>query len=214
MSETPASKRTQGTTAGLDRHRITSAAVELIDRDGLERFGVRRLAKELDVDPMSIYHHIKGKEALLDAAAATILAEIATDAAAPDEDWEALARRLARAYRDMAFRHPRVFPLLATRPQNSPSALAVVERLMAAMRAARLPDQVVASAPLTLFALLNGYLLAALAEASSPGSAPEIDPQAHPTMAALASAGFNWAAEFDRVLDTAIAGIRERTTDR
>ncbi|MBL3803050.1 TetR family transcriptional regulator [Streptomyces sp. BRB081] len=47
--------------AGLDRERIADAAVALADRDGLEVFGVRRLAQELGVDPMSIHHHVKGK---------------------------------------------------------------------------------------------------------------------------------------------------------
>ncbi|MEU4506051.1 TetR family transcriptional regulator [Streptomyces sp. NPDC024089] len=66
-------RRTQGTSAELDRERI-AAAVALVDRDGLERFGVRRLAQELKVDPMSVYHHIKGKAALLDAMSEAVLA--------------------------------------------------------------------------------------------------------------------------------------------
>src|SRR5690606_4709269 len=166
-------RRTQGTAAGLDRARIAAAAVALIDRDGLERFGVRRLAEALGVDPMSIYHHIKGQAALLDAASEAVLAEVADTLEAGGDgggDWEELARRIARAYREVAFRHPHVVPLLATRPQVSPVALSALERLVAAMRAAGLPDRVIADVPLTLFGFLNGYLLAVVG--GDPGGEP------------------------------------------
>lgn len=205
-------KRAQGTAVGLTRERIAAAAVTLVDRDGLERFGVRRLADELGVDPMSIYNHIKGKAALLDAVSETVLTEIA----APDDtshDWEALARATAHSYRETARRHPHAVPLLASRPQISPAALAALERLVTAMRAAGLPDQVVADAPLVLFGFLNGYLLAVVsADPGKTGEPPAIDPTRYPTMAALAPRmhDFGSTAEFDRMLDTVLTGIRDR----
>ncbi|MEV6562982.1 TetR/AcrR family transcriptional regulator C-terminal domain-containing protein [Nocardia sp. NPDC051756] len=205
-------KRTQGTAVGLSRERIAEAAVALVDRDGLERFGVRRLAEELGVDPMSIYNHIKGKAALLDAVSETVLTEIA----APDDtslDWEALARATAHSYRTTAYRHPHVVPLLASRPQTSPAALAALERLVTAMRAAGLPDQVVADAPLLLFGFLNGYLLAVVsAGPERTGELPAIDGTRYPTMAALTTRmdDFGSAAEFDRMLDAVLSGIRDR----
>ncbi|MFD6431856.1 hypothetical protein [Streptomyces venezuelae] len=63
----------------------------------------------------SIYHHIKGKAALLDAMSEAVLGEafVGADEVAlgADEDasrhWEDIARRTAHRYRDMAYRHPR-----------------------------------------------------------------------------------------------------------
>ena len=208
-------RRTRGTSAGLDRARIAAAAVALVDRDGLERFGVRRLADDLGVDPMSIYHHIKGKEALLDAVSEAVIVEMEADADAARGGWEELARRTAHAYREMAYRHPRVFPLLATRPQHSPVAFATLERLVAAMREDGLPDQVAADAPLTLFGFLNGYLLAVLSGgAEGPAEMPAVDADAYPAMAALAPlmADFGSLAQFDRMLDAVLAGIRDGTS--
>ncbi|MEV0405120.1 TetR/AcrR family transcriptional regulator C-terminal domain-containing protein [Actinoallomurus sp. NPDC050550] len=204
-------RRTRGTSAGLDRIRIAAAAVALVDRDGLDRFGVRRLADDLGVDPMSIYHHIKGKAALLDAISEAVIAEMDTGTKEAPHDWEQVARQTAHNYRKMAYRHPRVFPLLATRPQNSPAALAALEHLIAAMRQAGLPDQITADAPMALFGFLNGYLLAVL---SGSPDRPAIDATAYPTMAALAplQADFGSAAEFDRLLDTVLSGIRDRAT--
>ncbi|MFB4315499.1 TetR/AcrR family transcriptional regulator [Actinomadura sp. 21ATH] len=206
-------RRTRGTSAGLDRARIAAAAVALVDRDGLDRFGVRRLADDLGVDPMSIYHHIKGKAALLDAVSEAVIAEMETGGEEPPRDWEEAARRTAHDYRRMAYRHPRVFPLLATRPQKSPVALAALERLVAAMRAGGLPDRVVADAPTVLFGFLNGYLLAVLSGGpGGPAEVPAIDPAAYPAMAALAphQAGFGSEAEFDRLLDAVLGGIGDQ----
>ncbi|MCX4446231.1 TetR/AcrR family transcriptional regulator [Streptomyces sp. NPDC087866] len=208
--------RTQGTSAGLDRERIARASVALVDRDGLERFGVRRLAQELGVDPMSIYHHIKGKAALLDAMSEAVLNEVA---AATDDntagEWEDVARRTAHAYRDMAYRHPRVFPLLVTRAQTSSVAINALERLVTAMRAAGLPDQVAADAPMVLFSFLNGHLLARTGGGpEGPAPVPAFHAEVHPALTALAPLmdDFGSVTEFDRMLDTVLGGLRGRAT--
>ncbi|MEV0268052.1 TetR/AcrR family transcriptional regulator C-terminal domain-containing protein [Hamadaea sp. NPDC050747] len=205
--------RTRGTSAGLDRGQIAAAAVALVDRDGLDQFSVRRLADDLGVDPMSIYHHIKGKAALLDAVSEAVLAEATAHADDLSGDWPAVARQIAHRYRDMAYRHPRVFPLLATRAQLSPVALTTLDQLVAAMRRSGLPDQSVADAPAVLFGFLNGHLLARTgAGAGGPSPVPDFDAATHPTLAALAPrfADFGSTAEFDRMLDTVLAGLGDR----
>lgn len=204
--------RAQGKPAGLTRDRIAAAAVELVDRDGLEQFGVRRLATAMGVDPMSIYNHVKGKAALLDAISAAVLAEAEAEivGAGPPSRWDDTARHLAHAYRDLAHRHPRVFPLLATRAQASPVAFAAVERLSDAMRRDGFPDRAIADAPLTLFGFLNGYLLATVSTGPDETPAtPSFDAARYPTMASLAplQADFGSRAEFDRTLETVLAGI-------
>ncbi|WP_436776476.1 hypothetical protein [Yinghuangia sp. YIM S09857] len=54
---------------------------------------MRRLADDLGVDPMSIYHHIKGKAALLDAICEAVIAEVELGQA--PQDWEQAARQTA-----------------------------------------------------------------------------------------------------------------------
>jgi AcrR family transcriptional regulator len=203
---------------GLSRERIAAAAVEFVDRHGIEAFGVRRLAAELKVDPMSIYNHIPGKAALLDAISEVVVTEATAGSTnsltAPSGDWQEVARSIAHGYRDMAMRHPRVFPLLATRSQQSPVALAVLERLTLAMRSGGLDEQVVADVPLILFGFLNGYLLAVL----SPGNpamaeaVAALDPAAYPAMASVAPFALDYgsAEQFDRMLEVVLAGIRAR----
>ncbi|MEV0842153.1 TetR family transcriptional regulator [Actinocatenispora sera] len=206
-------RRTQGTSAGLDRGKIARAAVALVDRDGLDRFGVRRLAQELEVDPMSIYHHVKGKAALLDAMSEAVLVEMMSGAGDPPGGWVETARWIAQHYRDLAYRHPEVFPLLVTRAQLNPVALTALNQLVDAMRTAGLPDRVVADAPMTLFGFLNGYLLAVLN--GQPGTSPAVDPAAYPALASVTPLQHDYgtATEFDRLLDTVLAGLGARAAN-
>ena len=51
----------------LTRERVLTAALEIVDREGLARLSMRRLGAELGVDPMAVYYHIPNKAALLDA---------------------------------------------------------------------------------------------------------------------------------------------------
>ena len=49
----------------LTRERILSTALSMVDEEGIEALSMRRLARELGVDPMAIYHHLPNKRALL-----------------------------------------------------------------------------------------------------------------------------------------------------
>ncbi|MFB7954293.1 TetR family transcriptional regulator [Streptomyces sp. NPDC056045] len=201
------SRRTQGTAAGPDRARIT-AAVTLVDRDGSEPFGARRLAQELGVAPMPIYHHIKGRAALLDAMPEAVFAEVA----ATSDDGPPAGRKSPARRRTATARWPTGtpgFPLLVTRPGFA-GGLSALKGLVTTMREAGLPDQTVADAPGALFSFLNGHLLARTSEGA--GAVPAFDATAYPAMAALSPlmAGFGSLTEFGRTLDTVLAEIKDR----
>ncbi|MFT3901060.1 MAG: TetR family transcriptional regulator [Gordonia sp. (in: high G+C Gram-positive bacteria)] len=51
--------------ARLDRDAIVDAAVRIIERDGAEALSMRRLAAELGSKPMSLYHYVPNKAALM-----------------------------------------------------------------------------------------------------------------------------------------------------
>jgi AcrR family transcriptional regulator len=105
----------------LTRAVVLSAALELIDRDGADGLSMRRLARELGRDPMTIYRHAPNKAALLQAVAETVLAELEVDPT--DPDWSSQLREVARQYRRLALAHPNVVPLLVTLPLSTPLAL-------------------------------------------------------------------------------------------
>ena len=49
----------------LSRGRILDAALRLVDEEGMGALSMRRLGAELAVNPMSIYHHLPGKGAVI-----------------------------------------------------------------------------------------------------------------------------------------------------
>src|SRR4029453_19682961 len=89
--------------APLSRDRLLAAAVAIADADGLQAVTMRRLAADLGVEAMSLYHHLPGKDGLLDGLVETVVAEIQSgldrlDRAAADDDWRArLPRRCPTA---------------------------------------------------------------------------------------------------------------------
>ena len=67
-----------GRTTQLARAEIVRHALELVRREGADALTMRRLATELGVTPMAIYHHIPDKPALLLACVDEVWTEIAT----------------------------------------------------------------------------------------------------------------------------------------
>jgi AcrR family transcriptional regulator len=119
-----------GRRTGLTREQILTAAVAIIDADGVEALTMRRLGQALDRDPMAIYRHAADKDALLDGVVEHVAAELITPHESDesgnsdrDGDWEAQLRRIAHTFRRVALAHPRVVPLLLTRPLSGPLAL-------------------------------------------------------------------------------------------
>ena len=55
---------------------MLAAAAELADAEGLAAVTMRRLAADLGVEAMSLYHHLPGKEGLLDGLVETVIEEI------------------------------------------------------------------------------------------------------------------------------------------
>ncbi len=56
------------------RTAIVECALGIIDEEGIEALSMRRLGKDLGVDPMAIYNHISGKPELLDAVVDHVMA--------------------------------------------------------------------------------------------------------------------------------------------
>lgn len=105
----------------LTRGRVLAAAVELADADGVDALTMRRLAQRLSVEPMSLYHHVANKAALLDGVVEVVVDEILADvtrveAAEPLTDWRATLRRRVLTARPVLLRH-RWAPDLLSRSQ-------------------------------------------------------------------------------------------------
>jgi len=89
--------------AGLSRERVLAAAVALADEGGVAELSMRKLARSLGVEAMSLYNHIAGKDHLLDGMVEFVLGEI--EPPLPRADWKQELRRGAISTRDALNRH-------------------------------------------------------------------------------------------------------------
>lgn len=84
----------------LTRERVLAAALAVVDAEGLGALSMRRLGKELGVEAMSLYHHVRDKDDLVNGLNLLVLSRIDSDTAglAWPEALEAFAHRLYAAY--------------------------------------------------------------------------------------------------------------------
>ncbi|MDX6623006.1 MAG: hypothetical protein QOE75_938 [Solirubrobacterales bacterium] len=148
----------------LTRERILDTALRVVDADGLGALTMRRLADELGVDPMAIYRHLPGKQALVAALVGRAFSDLRLPAAA-GRPWQDRVRAFAAAYRALARAHPNlVLQIVTDAAAASAAALEASEELYAALEAAGLPPSSIVRANNLIVDYLNGF---ALAEASA-----------------------------------------------
>ncbi len=107
----------------LTRARILDAAIEILDRDGLDALSMRKLGAAVGVEAMSLYNHVPSKGALLDGIHERILLSLESTAA---RTWQSFVRHQALELHRALLAHPNAIPLFATRPAATPAA---IERL-------------------------------------------------------------------------------------
>jgi AcrR family transcriptional regulator len=160
---TPPSARTP-----LSRERIVSAAIEFIDESGLPGLSMRRLGENLGVEAMSLYRYVQGREALLDAVVEVIVDEMEGDEDVldhPQDGWQDFLQRLAHGVRRVALTHPRIFPLVASRPAEAPwlrpplRSLRWVESFMRGLQSEGFSDAASVTAYRAFSSFLLGHLL-------------------------------------------------------
>ena len=223
MSSEPARRRgrPRGGESGLTREGILATALALVDEHGLAALTMRRLAGELSADPMSIYHHLPNKAAIVAGLVQMVFAELRLPDD-PGEGWEERVRAWARAYRDLATAHPHlVLQIVTDVAAVSQAAVLVNEPLYAALEAAGLRPQAIVHAAGLLVDFVNGHALAAAGlpageqgreamDAVLAGQDPQRVPVTLRVHAALVGAGEGGG--FEAGLDIVVAGVRATAT--
>jgi AcrR family transcriptional regulator len=104
----------------LDRERITTTALEIVDEQG--EFSVPQIAKRLGVQTASVYHHVDGRDGIVELLRERVCAAIDTGTL-DQEPWDAAMAAWARSYRAAFAAHPRTIPMLMTSPVRAPKVL-------------------------------------------------------------------------------------------
>ena len=109
----------------LSKTEIFSKALQIIDAEGIEALTMRRLASDLGVEAMSLYHHVPNKEALLDGVVELALTAQAPAAPPLADDWKVTVVAAVCGFRRALIAHPNVLPHMITHPPSSPRASAM-----------------------------------------------------------------------------------------
>ncbi|MET9217573.1 TetR/AcrR family transcriptional regulator C-terminal domain-containing protein [Streptomyces sp. NPDC003300] len=117
----------------LSRDRIVTAALALIDEEGLAALSTRRLAAELGVSGPSLYNHFATKEAILDAAADTVVTQVDLSMFGDGRDWRQALLDWGRSYRAALTDHPHIVPFLAVGPGLRPAGLRMADAVFGGM---------------------------------------------------------------------------------
>lgn len=207
----------------LDQETIVATAVRLADTEGLEGLSMRRLAQDLGVQAMSLYHHVPNKESLLDRMVDAVFAEI--DKPAADGPWRAAMARRARSAREVLNRHRWATPLMDSRREPGPNTLGHHEAVLDCLREGGFSVALAAHA----FSLLDAYIFGfVLQEQALPFENPEeaqsvaiaIGDQmgdAYPRMTEMLTqhvlkGDYDYALEFDYGLELILDGLEQRGT--
>lgn len=214
----------------LTRQEVLTTALRIIDQDGVEALSMRRLGHDLDRDPMRLYRHASSKDALLDGVVELVMSEL-TIAEARDGDWERVLRDTAHSFRSIALAHPRVVPLLATRPLATPlglrplGTLRPVENLLELLIGAGFDESGALHAYRLYFGFLHGHILTELQErVHDPEETDHVlrlglhrlPLKQFPRLRSLAAAlaDYDGARELDQGLDVVLAGLRRQLGSR
>lgn len=211
----------------LSRERVLRRALALADSEGIEALSMRKLARALDAGAMSLYHHVRDKEALLDGMVELVFAEIALPG--DGGDWRDAMRARSVSARAALARHPWAIPLMESRTSAGPQGLRHREAVLALLRGAGFSIWGAIHANWLLDSHLYGF---ALQEANLPFAGPgdfaevteqvflpQLPPETYPTLneaaAEMLSQGYDPATEFTYGLELILDALeRERLSPR
>ncbi|WP_027502193.1 TetR/AcrR family transcriptional regulator [Rhodococcus sp. UNC363MFTsu5.1] len=152
----------------LSRDRVLEAAIRVADRGGVEAITMRRVAQELGVEAMSLYHHVPNKDAILDGVVDAVFAAIEL----PDtgcDDWRDAIRARARSARTVLSRHSWALGLMDSRRNPGPATLRHHDAVLGVLREAGFPLPMAAHAVSLVDSYIGGFVLQ---EANLPVTTP------------------------------------------
>lgn len=202
--------------AGLTPAKVTAAALGLLDREGVEAFSMRALARELGVQVGALYQHVLDREALLGDVVGVILGELEMpDDALPWQEWVAA---FCAAYRAALHAHAGAAPLVSGQlVSNGPQDFPAVEALLACLARGGFTGPSLVQAYDTVLGWVVGFVGVELAPAPAAGTdwvqrrqadLAAIDAERFPTLAAHRDAlqdsfALRWRSGAEKPLDAA-----------
>lgn len=209
----------------LNKGRIIGSAVALADKTGVDALTIRKLATALGVKPMTIYHYVPNKEAIIDGMVDMVFSEI--DLPQIDIDWKSAVRLRSASARAVLATHPWAVPLMESRRSPGIATLRQHDAVIACLRNGGLSVEMTAHAYALIDAFIYGF---AMQEASLPATSGEqMSELAESIMQATAmneyphlmelttqhvlQPGYDFAEEFDFGLNLILDGLERASSN-
>jgi AcrR family transcriptional regulator len=142
----------------LSADTIATAALDLVDAEGLDALTMRNLAAEVGVDVAVLYRHFRNKSELIGAVIDCVLAEV--EPAPGSGDWMERVRSLARRTRQAVVAHPELALAFATANPIQPNRIALIEENLGALRDAGFSAEEAGQAHETIITFVLGTIVA------------------------------------------------------
>lgn len=136
----------------LSKETVLRTAVALADEAGTGTPSMRKLAERLGVEAMSLYHHFRNKDMILDGMIDLVFSEV--ELPPTDTDWQTAMRRRAASMHEALIRHPWAISLMDSRTNPGQATLRHHNAVIGCLRAGGFSISGAAHA----FSLLDSYI--------------------------------------------------------
>jgi AcrR family transcriptional regulator len=141
----------------VSQPRALLSALTIADHEGIEAVTMRRLARDLGVQAASLYHHVSGKEEILDGLVELVSSEVRLT---PSVDgWRDGIRQRAQQTRLVLRRHPWAVALMASRATPGLATLRLLEAGIRCFREDGFSVPEAAHAISTVDSYVHGFVL-------------------------------------------------------
>ncbi|WP_198170557.1 TetR/AcrR family transcriptional regulator [Actinoplanes awajinensis] len=142
----------------LTKDAILRTALRIVDAHGIDGLSMRKLAAELGVNPMSLYHHVANKAAVVNGIT-RLVTDGARDIAVGPGRWPDQLRQLAYAFRALSLAHPHLMRHAFAGDDFIQRRGPMWQALCDVLRTAGLPEAEVEQTGAVLTVLVGGLLL-------------------------------------------------------
>lgn len=152
----PTTSRRRGAPARTSHEEVLDAALDIVDRHGLDALSLRAVAGAVGVTPMSLYRHVDGVDGLLDMVVSRLI-ERSGGIFAATGTWREAVVAYGHALRRLISEHPAYLNAVLRRPIANRPALTAMDGLLGSLRRAGLSPQAAADSYLTLYSFCVGF---------------------------------------------------------
>ena len=208
----------------LNRERVLHAAIRLADEAGVEALTMRKLAKELGVEAMSLYNHVANKDDILDGIVEIVFGEI--EPPPIGADWKTAMRQRAISTREALSRHRWAVGLMESRMTPGPANVRLHDSVLGCLRQAGFSVEMAVHAYSVQDSYIYGFALQengfALQRNSLPPGAASLAKTMHRQLPAndyryiaetvggyVTKSGYEFADEFEFGLDLILDGLEK-----